>query len=244
MASPRGTLLVFAGKTKPAQQPTAFWRRDLLQSKPSAATIGRRSFLAVAGAGLVGAAASKPALADSATASDQTPPFVRRGLPGPFHQVLEPLVGTWAVDKQIFIAAGTPKSPALSRDMTCRRKWFGGGKHLEDVTEGSLAGGAYYRMGVLGFSTMDSRYEWATFDALNANAMLYVSAPLKAPSSKIELTGAFTDQGLLGERYAGKSVAMRTMIDIQSPERHVIDLFFKPHGETERLIDRSVYARA
>ncbi len=35
-----------------------------------------------------------------------------------------------------------------------------GGRFLYDVTEGTLADGPYWRMGVLGYSTMDERYEW------------------------------------------------------------------------------------
>ncbi len=172
------------------------------------------------------------------------PPFIKRGLPGPFHEALKPLEGAWTVDKRIYIAIGTKDHPAVSRGMTCKRSWFGGGKHLQDVTEGQLGDGSYYRMGVLGFSTMDHCYEWATFDALNANMMIYRSAPMDAPSKRIVMTGAFTDQGLLGEAYAGKSIPMRTTVEILEPDRHVIDLTFMPPGVPEVLIDHSVYVRA
>ncbi len=112
-----------------------------------------------------------------------------------------------------------------------------------DVTEGKVGGEPYYRLGVLGFSNVDHRYEWVTFDALNANQMLYYSKPLKAPGGVIELRGVFTDQGLLGEASAGKSIPMRTVIHIEGPDRHVIELFFDPPGKPEILIDRSVYTR-
>jgi hypothetical protein len=213
-------------------------------SPPPFSPLGRRSFLTAATGGLLAGLSAEAARGQSTSSSAPPPAFVRRGLPGPFHRIIEPLAGTWTVDKQIYIAVGSPKSPATSRSMVCRREWFGGGKHLQDVTQGELAGGAYYRMGVLGFSTMDRRYEWATFDALNANAMLYTSQALQVPSQKIEMTGVFTDQGLLGEAYVGKLIAMRTTIDILGADRHVIDLYFTPAGEAERLIDRSNYVRA
>lgn len=215
--------------------------------KPSSALIiGRRSVLAAAGAGLlVGLAPRRPrAQTTSASSADRLPPFVRRGLPGAFHEALKPLEGAWVVDKRIYIAIGTKDHPALSRGMTCRRRWFGGGRHLEDITEGELGEGSYYRLGVLGFSTMDRWYEWATFDALNANAMIYHSAPMDAPGRKIALTGVFTDQGLLGEAYAGHSIPMRTTIEILGPDRHVIDLRFMPPGKPEVPIDHSGYTRA
>jgi len=190
-------------------------------------------------AALLLAAAFLPSAATQAAA----PGFVQRGLPGPFHAALEPLAGDWNVDKQIFIAIGSPAHPATSSGVVSHRTWVGGGKHLMDVTEGKVGGEAYYRLGVLGFSNVDHRYEWVTFDALNANQMLYYSRPLKAPDGVLELRGVFTDQGLLGEAWAGKSIPMRTVIQIEGPDRHVIDLYFDPPGKPEILIDRSVYTR-
>ena len=214
------------------------------QPFPATADIGRRRVLLAGGLGLwLGALPDRSRAKASADASGDLPPFVRRGLPGPFHEALKPLAGAWKVDKRIYIAVGTKDRPAVSRDMTCTRTWFGGGKHLQDITEGQLGDGSYYRMGVLGFSTMDHCYEWATFDALNANSMLYRSAAMAAPSAKIVLSGEFTDQGLLGEAYAGKTIPMRTTIDIVGPDRHVIDLTFMPSGAPEVLIDHSVYDR-
>lgn len=171
------------------------------------------------------------------------PPFVKRGLPGPFHAALEPLIGQWNVDKEIYIAIGSPGKPAKSAGMTARRRWFGGGKHLEDITQGTI-GGSYYRLGVFGFSNLDSCYEWVTFDALNANLMLYRSVRLEAPSQTIVMTGTFTDQGLLGEDSVGRQIAMRTLVEIESHDRHAISLFFTPPGRPEILIDKSLYTRA
>ena len=216
-----------------------------ISSHDAATGIDRRSLLAMGGAGLVVGLSSRSARAQSPVPALQgLPLFVKRGLPGPFHEALRPLEGSWAVDKRIYIAIGTKERPAVSRSMTCKRVWVGGGKHLQDVTEGSLGDGSYYRMGVLGFSTMDHRYEWVTFDALNANMMLYYSAAMDVPSARIVLTGTFTDQGLLGEAHAGKSIPMRTTMEIQGPDRHVIDLIFMPPGEPEVLIDHSIYTRA
>ncbi len=207
--------------------------------------LGRRTVILGCGSAvLMGLSSTHSRAGATSTRAADLPPFVRRGLPGPFHEALRGLEGTWVVDKRIYIAVGSKDHPAVSHDMTCKRSWFGDGKHLQDITEGGLGDGTYYRMGVLGFSTMDHRYEWATFDALNANAMLYNSPALAVPSSRIVMNGVFTDQGLLGEGYAGKSIPMRTTLQILAPDRHVIDLHFMPPGEPEVLIDHSLYIRA
>lgn len=203
----------------------------------------RRRFLSTASTAVAAGLISMPSMA-AAPPSPGVPPFVRRGMPGPFQFALDPLAGVWRVDKKIFIAIGDRRRPAVSSGMTCRRHWFAGHRHLEDVTTGVIGGSSYYRLGVLGFSDMDRRYEWVTFDALNANMMVYVSAPLGAPTRKIVMTGSFTDQGLLGEAYAGKSIPMRTVIEILGPDHHAIELAFMPPDEPEVLVDRSVYTRA
>lgn len=208
-------------------------------------SVARRTFLFSAGAALASAWLTADSRAQTAEPqSNDMPPFVRRGVPGPFQAALKPLEGKWRVDKQIFIASGTRERPAIGVGITCHRRWFGGGRHLEDITEGSIGGSPYYRLGVLGFSNVDRRYELATFDALNANMMVYVSDAVEQPSTKLSLSGTFRDQGLLGEAYAGKSIPMRTTIEIEGPDRHILDLTFMPPGEPEVLIDHSVYTRA
>lgn len=57
------------------------------------------------------------------------------------------------------------------------------------------------------------------------------------------MTGVFTDQGLIEEATVGKQISMRTIIAIESNDRHVIELYFTPPGGDEILIDSSVYTR-
>ena len=69
---------------------------------------------------------------------------------------LRGLEGDWRVET-LYIAVGTREKPAVSSDLIARRHWIAGGRFLHDVTEGSIAGGPYYRMGVLGYSNEDAR---------------------------------------------------------------------------------------
>jgi hypothetical protein len=82
-----------------------------------------------------------------------------------------------------------------------------------------------------------------TVDGANANMMIYLGASGSGPQLPISMSGVFTDQGWLGEAMAGKSVPMRTVIRIESNERHVFELYFTPPGGTERLVDQKVYTR-
>jgi Protein of unknown function (DUF1579) len=177
-------------------------------------------------------------------AADSTPPpFVKRGMPGEGQQAMEPLAGDWKVAMTVYIAMGSPKQPVTSTDLVAHREWIAGGRFLRDVTQGTVGGSPYWRMGTLGYSNMDGRYEWVTQDGFNANMMIYKGAEHAGPHSPASLSGTFTDQGVLGERYTGKTIRQRTVITIDGPDHHTIDIYFTPPGGKERLGDHKVYTR-
>src|SRR5262245_32781360 len=196
-----------------------------------------------AAAGVIALPSASAQPADPPAAQSDMPIFLRRGLPGPGHDALKPLEGTWRVEMSVYMVLGTPEKPAVSTDIVCRREWVAGGRYLRDVTEGTFAATPYYRQGLLGYSNVDRRYEWVTIDGANANMMIYLGAAGTGPRLPIEMSGVFTDQGWLGEATAGKPVGMRTVIKIESADRHVFELFFTPSGGQEMLVDRKVYTR-
>jgi hypothetical protein len=107
----------------------------------------------------------------------------------------------------------------------------------------TIAGAPYWRLGLLGYSTMDERYEWVTIDAANANMMIYRGEPGSGSALPITMSGTFTDQGVIGEETVGEQIGQRTVIEILDDDRHIIELYFtRPSGE-ELLADRSIYTR-
>jgi hypothetical protein len=178
-------------------------------------------------------------------ANKAAPPFVRRGLPGPGHAALKPLIGTFRLHKEIYGTFGRTGSepPIVSDNVICRRAWVAGGRWIEDTTEGTVIGGPYWRRGWLGYSTMDRRYEWVTIDAVNTTLMTYLGRPGSGPARSFQMSGVFTDQGVAGEATVGKRLPMRTVFRIESNDRHVVELYFtRPNGK-EVLADRSTYTR-
>ena len=179
------------------------------------------------------------------TAQADVPDWMRRGMPGPGHALLEPLIGTWRVEMSIYATFGRSgdEPPIVSNDLMCRREWVAGGRYLEDLTEGTAAGGRYWRKGWLGYSNMDRRYEWVTIDAVNSTMMSYAGAPGSGADKPISMTGVFTDQGVAGEAAVGRQVPMRTVIMVESADRHVFELYFTPPGRPEVLAARAIYTR-
>lgn len=176
-----------------------------------------------------------PATAQNA---DSKPPLVVRGEPGPGQHALDPLVGDWDVTMTLFAAMGSPEKPYTAKLRT-HREWIANGRFLRDVSEGPN----YFRQGTLGYSNMDKRYEWVTQDAMNANMMIYLGRAGSGTAQPISMTGNFTDQGILGENMAGKSIGQRTVITIQDRDHHRIDIYMTPPGGRERLVDRKDFVR-
>ncbi|WP_433174045.1 DUF1579 family protein [Actinoallomurus sp. CA-150999] len=163
--------------------------------------------------------------------------------PGPYQRALDPLVGTWKAVKTNYILGGG--TPIVSHDITVTTHWITktGGRFLEEQTQGTLGGNHYYRLGILGFSNIDHRYEWTTFDSVTPTAMTYRGNPVTAIPSVLSIPGEFTDPGVLGPEYLGKTIPMRTVITIGRHGHHTFDLYFTPPGQHERLVDRVVYTQ-
>lgn len=177
--------------------------------------------------------------------NSQTSALERYSTPGEMHKKLDVLTGEWNVEIQLYFLGGTLEKPVISNDLICRRKWVAetGNRFIEDVTEGTVNGKRYYRIGFLGYSNIDKDYEWNTVDAMNTNMMTYKKDDRKVQDNEISMSGTFTDPGLLGGKFLGKTIGQRTVIKVESPERHIIDLYFTPPGNKESLMARMTYTR-
>jgi Protein of unknown function (DUF1579) len=193
-------------------------------------------------------AVAVPALAQNARAQSTTqqavPPWMQRGIPSSGHAALVRLVGSWRVELSIYGTMGrSPDLPPLvSRDIRTTRVWIADGQYIEDTTEGTVEGKLYWRRGWLGYSNLDRRYEWVTV-APRVPMMIYLGKPGSGEQMPIEVTGVFTDQGVVSEQTVGKPVGQRTVIRIESNDRHVFKLYFTPPEGKELLALRMDYAR-
>jgi Protein of unknown function (DUF1579) len=177
-------------------------------------------------------------------AQQAVPDWARRGIPGAGHAALAPLVGSWRVEMGIYGTMGRSADlpPIVSNDIRTTRIWVADGQYIEETTEGTVEGQPYWRRGWLGYSNIDRRYEWVTI-APRVPMMIYVGKPGSGEQMPIEVTGVFTDQGVVSERTVGKPVVQRTVFRIESNDRHVSELYFTPPGGKEQLALRIVYTR-
>ena len=124
--------------------------------------------------------AQSPSYGQQASAPGQqaVPAWVQRGIPSAGHAALAPLVGSWRVEQGLYGTTG--RSPALppivSHDIRTTRIWVADGQYIEDTTEGTVEGQAYWRRGWLGYSNIDRRYEWVTIGP-RVPMMIYLGKP-------------------------------------------------------------------
>lgn len=178
------------------------------------------------------------------TTAGTLPPALRNGLTGAGHRRLDPLIGTFEVDKYTYFLGGTPEHPIRST-LRCDIRWLEetGGRALLMEDSGLLLGSPYFRRGTLSYATMDDRYEWVTIDNVTTAQMQFKGAPGTGDAAEIWMSGEFTDPGVLGDSYIGKHIAIRTLIRLDTPDRHTIEMHFTPPGEPERLADRMICDR-
>ncbi|WP_433684382.1 DUF1579 family protein [Nocardia sp. CA-119907] len=160
------------------------------------------------------------------------------------HRKLNQLVGEWNGAKSTFIAGGTADNPIKS-DITSRWHWIGktGNNFMQEEAEGSFGGKPYYRLGTLGYSPTDDRYEWSTVDSVTPMMMTYKGAKASGGDADIVMAGEFTDPGVLGPQFVGKTIPMRTTIRLESADRATMEIYFAPPGEAERIADRVILTR-
>ena len=175
---------------------------------------------------------------------EDVPAWVQRGVPGEGHSALAPLVGTWRTHLSVHGALGRSPDlpPIVSDDIRTVREWVADGQYIEDRTEGTLNGQPYWRRGWLGYSNLEQRYEWVTI-APRVPMMFYLGRQGSGKQMPIEMTGVFTDQGVVSEKTVGKPVGQRTTISIESNDRHTFELYFTPPGGPEQLAIRMVFTR-
>jgi hypothetical protein len=174
-----------------------------------------------------------------------TPAWIQRGAKGAAQAAMAPLIGSWDVELSIYGTMGrSPNEPPIvARGLRATRGWIADGHYLEETIEGSVAGQPYWRRGWLGYSNIDRRYEWVTVAPL-VPMMFYQGKPGSGPGMPLDLSGTFTDQGVVGERSVGQTILQQTLLRIEGPDRHVSELYFTPPGRKRQLAMRIVFMRA
>ena len=171
-----------------------------------------------------------------------TSAFDRYSKPGDRHASLAPMIGQW----NVAMATHKPDGSSIrSIDVQAVKSWFGEGRYVREDVVGTFSGSRHEKLTVLGFNNIRERYEYTTADNDDAAVTLYVTA-LGADINdrrRIEVFADYVDAGQ-GEDATGTLVVIRTLIEIESDDRHTLRNFYKAPGRAEYLFLEYDYRRA
>lgn len=110
-------------------------------------------------------------MASGVTASPQDDPMAALRAPGAGHRALEPLVGEWDVEVQVFVP-GAPK-PDVSRGRS-KRAWTFGGRFLEETLKlRSESLGEYEMRITTGHNNYTGHYQWTLVNSTDTAIYAY-----------------------------------------------------------------------
>jgi hypothetical protein len=191
------------------------------------ATAGVLCGLLIAGAAMAdGEKAATPAAATDAAAKEaMMAEMMKYANPGPQHEMLKPMVGTWnAVVKSW---TGGPE-PTVNKGVM-KNSMMLGGRYLESRYKGTYDGKPFEGYGLTGYDLKKNQLISFWIDDMSTSWMT-TSGGISADGK--ELTGTGTVDGM-----DGKPMAVRTVTKIEGPAKHVYTMYGTMNGQEMPMME-------
>jgi hypothetical protein len=174
---------------------------------------------------------TKPPLA-TAGIEDQIARAIAASRPGPEHQCLEPLVGSWNSDLTWY----APPNPPLHLTGTTENRWILGGRYL--LSEGAAGEGAWRVEGmtVYGHDPGERRFSAVGLNNLNSRANEQ-SGTYDPVQRSFILTGKERNQA------TGGLVVYRHLVKIHGPDRYSLSVFLDNPGRSAQKLFEGNFKR-
>ena len=165
-----------------------------------------------------------PALAQDAGPADEAAmmaAWAAAMTPGPEHEGLADLAGTWDVTTTFLM---TPDGEPAVSQATADRSMIFGGRVLEEQFSGAMGGLPFQGRATTGYDNVTGRY-WGTW-------IDTVSTGITVLQGGYDETGLWVMEGETPDAMTGTLVPMRIESRRDGPDRHV-DTFFMPGPDGE-----------
>jgi len=139
--------------------------------------------------------------------------------PGPQHEKLKAMVGTW--DATVKSWMGTPE-PTVSKGVM-KNEMTLGGRLLESSYKGEWAGQPFDGFGLTGYDLKENKLKSLWTDTMST-AWMVMDGSISADGK--ELSSAGTMDGM-----DGKPMAVRTVTKIESNDKHVYTMYGTMNGQ-------------
>ncbi len=198
--------------------PAAFAHEAAEPSKPAASP-------ADAGAVAAPADAAAPEMSEEEKAMMEA--WTKAMTPGPHHAALEPLVGTFDVKLNHWMAEGTEASTSTGLS---HHAWTLGNRYLEQRYEGSFDGQPFQGIGYTGYDNILGTYFGTWMDSMSTGIM--------TSTGKAESPTVINFDALMSDPMTGTAKPVREKLTITSADAHVLEMWTAgPDGKEFRMME-------
>ena len=147
--------------------------------------------------------------------------------PGPEHQVLKQIAGTWTCSVKMWMKPGEPpqESPA-----TEDAKMVMGDRYVIESVKGNFMGMPFEGSGVIGYDNIKKKYVGAWIDNMGTGIM--TSEGNYDPAKK-----TFTFESTMSDPMTGKTGHSRDVLRIESETKLVREMYQKMGGKEMKMME-------
>ena len=168
-----------------------------------------------------GAAGQQAAQQDAAMAD-----MTKMMSPGPEHQKLQSLMGSFACDSTSFMNPQGPEKTKGTQNVT----WVLGGRFLMSKYSGTAAGMPFEGIGMDGYDNLNKKYVGSWFDSLSTGIMPYEGS-MDADSKVLTMKGSYDDP------MSGGKQTVRMVTTIVDPNKHTFEMYGSMNGQEMKMME-------
>jgi hypothetical protein len=190
-----------------------------------------RGWLLTAGALLL-AAGQTPCQDKPAGKSDKPDPMIqamiKAGTPGPEHQRLTPLAGSWSGTVKMWMEPG---KPPIEEACTSERKLILGGRFLQEEVKSQFFGQPFQGMGLTGYDNLQKKYTGIWVDSMGTG--ISTSVGTADAQGKV-----FTYSREEIDPVSGKKSKNKDVIRVVSTDKNVMESYrLGPDGKEIKVME-------
>lgn len=170
--------------------------------------------------------------------AQELPASERLAMRGQQHALLDPLLGEWAVEMDVY--SGPSQLAWTLAGMSSTRTLTLGGRYLREELRGP--DGVPVREGTLGYNALDQRFEFVTADSFEPGQMVYLGRG-EGSAERFSLYGESTEAGSQPEP-TGRKRDLRFEFEVRDENYNVERIFVRYPGELEYLFVEQRFTRA
>ena len=166
-----------------------------------------------------------------AAADPMVADMMKMGAPGPAHEGLKGMVGTWKASQKSWFAPGEPTTSTG----VCENKLILGGRFVQQSFKGDFMGMPFEGMGVTGYDNQQKTYNTFWIDNLGT-AMMTGSGNMNEDGNELTMTAAMPGPD-------GKPQPTRMVTKIIDPSKHVFSMYVAQPDGKEQLMMEITYTK-